>query len=88
MHLLRAAEFPYRSCRLASVYDFLALEGLKERYCTCVEADVNVVTAEFNVRRQNRPTLQYPFKMFDQTIKAPLVRASLDPHVAWTWTRR
>ena len=76
-YLLRTSQFPYQSCALASVHDFLALEAIKERYCTCVEAEVNVVAAEFAVRRQGRPTLQYPFKMFDHIIKAPLVRGGL-----------
>jgi actin-related protein 8 len=70
--LLLQNSFPYKSINLQQRYDFLLAEELKCKLATLNDGDVSVATHDFHLRRPDKNTKKYTFRVYDEVYLAPL----------------
>ncbi|ODV93858.1 hypothetical protein PACTADRAFT_51607 [Pachysolen tannophilus NRRL Y-2460] len=66
--LLLEAQFPYTSINLNDVNDFRLANELKEKFITFQDADIAIQIYNFMVRKPNKLTEKYEFKVFDEVM--------------------
>ena len=64
--------FPYKEINLWRRYDFLLAEDLKAKFMTLSDGDVAVANHEFHLRRPEKDTKKYTFRIYDEAYIAPL----------------
>lgn len=69
--------FPYQEINLWRRYDWLLAEELKQKFCTCNEAEISVQLYEFHLRASGQDTRKYTFKTYDEVMLAPMVRFTI-----------
>lgn len=82
MRMLFRSSFPYSSFNIWRRYDYLLAEELKHRLITLNDADIVVQPHEFHLRRPEKDTRKYQFRVNDEIMLAPLThfKPSLLPH--------
>lgn len=70
--LMLSNSFPYKSINLNRRYDFLLAEELKCKLITLNDGDVLVSNPEFHLRRPDKDTKKYTFRVYDEVYLAPL----------------
>lgn len=71
-NLLLESQFPYKDVDLSTVSDFSLMQGLKEKYLTCQDADIAVQLYSFTVNRAGESGAKYAFKVFDEVMIAAM----------------
>jgi len=64
--------FPYSKINLWCRYDFLIAEELKCKYTTLHDGDVSMQTHDFYLRRPEKATQKYTFRVYDEVYLAPM----------------
>jgi actin-related protein 8 len=72
--LLQDAKFPLE-LNVDDFHDFQLVDGLKQKYCSVNGGDLTINVGEFYARRPGKTIMRYTFKMYDETLKAPLVKS-------------
>lgn len=70
--MLNQIEFPLPDMNLQRRDDFRVVEDVKRQYGTFDDADITVQTYSVHRRRAGFPTEKIPFKVYDETMLAPL----------------
>lgn len=70
--LMLQNSFPYKSLDLNRRYDFLLAEELKFKLVSLSDGDVTVATHEFHLRRPDKDTKKFSFRIYDEMYLAPL----------------
>lgn len=70
--LLLQQEFPYNSINICDNDDWELAQRLKEKFCTFDDAEIAVQLYNFFMKKPGDRTRKYQFKVYDETILAPL----------------
>lgn len=70
--LLLQQDFPYDSINLCDNDDWELAEHLKQKFCTFDDAEIAVQLYNFFMKKPGDQTRKYQFKVYDETILAPL----------------
>lgn len=65
--MLSDHQFPHH-VDLSKMWDFNLIEWIKQKYCTCNDAEMAVQLYSFYSRQPNQPALKYNFKTFDEVM--------------------
>jgi actin-related protein 8 len=65
--------FPYAEMDLKRRHDFLLADELKRKHCVMTDEDITVKTEDFFVREFGEETAKYTFRLYDETLLAPMV---------------
>lgn len=80
MKMMLCDYFPYQEINLRRRYDWLLAEELKQKFCTCNEAEISVQLYEFHLRASGQDTRKYTFKTYDEVMLSPMVRSVVRLH--------
>ncbi|KAF8250940.1 actin-like ATPase domain-containing protein, partial [Wilcoxina mikolae CBS 423.85] len=69
--LILQNSFPYKSINLWRRYDFLLAEELKLKLTSLADGDVTVANHDFHLRRPDKDTKKYTFRIYDEIYLAP-----------------
>lgn len=70
--MLLQQDFPYNSINLRHNDDWELAQRLKEKFCTFDDAEIAIQLYNFFMKKPDEETKKYQFKVYDETMLAPL----------------